>query len=95
MSRKYEVTYILDSTVGDEKVNSLVEKFSNTISGQGGAVQEVKPWGKRRFAYEMAGRNDGFYVTMKYEASPDATAELRRLLGLADEVLRSLFIREN
>ncbi len=95
MSRKYEVTYILDPTIGDEAVNGLVEKFSGTITSNGGEIQEVKPWGKRRFAYEMKSRNDGFYVTMKYSASPEATAELRRLLGLADEVLRSLFIREN
>lgn len=93
--RNYEVTYILDPTLGDDNVTGLMDKFKSNIANQGGEVAEVKSWGKRRLAYELAGRNEGIYVTMKFDADAAAQAELRRIMGLADEVLRTLFIRNN
>jgi small subunit ribosomal protein S6 len=93
--RKYEATYILDPNLGDEVVTGMVEKFSQSVVGQGGEVADVKNWGKRRLAYEIKGRGEGVYVTMRFDSETTVAAELRRQLGLADEVLRSLIVHLN
>lgn len=93
--RKYEATYILDPNLGDEVVTGTVEKFSQTVVGQGGEVADVRNGGKRRLAYEVKGRGEGIYVTMRFDSETDVAAELRRQLGLADEVLRSLIVQVN
>ena len=89
---KYEVTYILDTKIGEEASTALMEKFSTVVSDNKGEVRQVKPEGKRRFAYEMKGRREGLYVTMHFSADPDGMAELRRQMTLSDDVLRSLML---
>ncbi len=93
--REYEVTYILDPALGDDAVSGLIEKFSSNVSSSGGEVRDLKTWGKRRLTYELAGRLEGIYVTMRFQSDVDTAAELRRIMGLSDEVLRSMFVREN
>lgn len=89
---KYEVTYILDPALGDDAVNGMVEKFSQSVATNGGTIRDVKTWGKRRLAYELAGRLEGIYVTMRFDSESATAHELRRIMGLSDEVLRSLFV---
>ena len=93
--RKYEATYILDPSLGDEVVTGMVDKFQQTVTGQGGEVADVKNWGRRRLAYDVKGRGEGVYVTMRFDSQTDVAAELRRQLGLADEVLRSIIVHLN
>lgn len=88
----YEVTYILDTKLGDDASTAVMEKFSTVITDNKGEVRQVKPWGKRRFAYELQGRREGLYVTMQFDAPPDAIAEVRRQMSLTEEVLRSLIL---
>lgn len=90
--RNYEVTYILDTKLGDDASTALMEKFAAVINDSTGEVRQVKPWGKRRFAYELKGRREGLYVTMQFAAGPEAMAECRRQMNLSDDVLRSLFL---
>lgn len=92
---KYEVTYIVESSIGEEATSALLERFSESIKSSGGEVRQVKPWGKRRLAYELKGRREGLYVTMQFSATPDAMAETRRQMSLSDDVLRSLFVVTN
>ncbi len=92
---KYEVTYIIEANLGDEATGALMERFAEGVKTSGGEVRQVKPWGKRRFAYELKGRREGLYVTMQFSSSPDVMAELRRQMGLSEEVLRSLFLSLN
>ncbi len=93
--RKYEVTYILSPNLGDEVVTGLQEAYSQSVVQNGGKVIEVRSWGKRRFAYEIAGHKEGTYVTMRFDAEPETAMELRRQMSIADEVLRSLFVKLN
>ena len=93
--RKYEATYILDPNLGDEVVTGMLDKFSQSIVGQGGEVADVKNWGRRRLAYEVKGRGEGIYVSMRFDSETAAAAELRRQMGLSDEVLRSLIVHLN
>lgn len=89
---KYEVTYILETNLGDEATNALIEKVGENVTNTGGEVRQIKPWGKRRFAYELKGRREGLYVTMQFSATPDGLSEVRRQMSLTDDVLRSLFL---
>lgn len=93
--RNYEVTYILDTKLGDDGSTALMEKFAAVINDNSGEVKQVKPWGKRRFAYDLKGRREGLYVTMQFGAEPDTMAECRRQMDLSDDVLRSLFLVSN
>ena len=88
----YEVTYILDTKMGEDASTAIMEKFAATVNDNKGEVKQVKPWGKRRFAYDLKGRREGLYVTMQFDAEPDTMAEVRRQMGLSDDVLRSLIL---
>lgn len=91
----YEVTYIIDPTLTDDNIRRVIDKFTEQISKSGGTVVNVDTWGKRRLAYEIDGRQEGFYVSMKYDSDDAVSSELRRLMGLDEEIVRSLFIRLN
>lgn len=92
---KYEVTYIIEANLGDDATTAIMERFAETVKTTGGEVRQIKPWGKRRFAYELKGRREGMYVTMQFSSTPDSMAEIRRQMSLSDDVLRSLFINNN
>jgi small subunit ribosomal protein S6 len=93
--RNYECTYILDTRIGDDASTALMERFASVVNDNKGEVRQVKPWGKRRFAYELKGRREGQYVTMQFSAEPDTMSEVRRQMALSDEVLRSLILVNN
>lgn len=92
---KYEVTYIVESTLTEDVTTALIERFSESVKVGGGEVTQVKPWGKRRFAYDLKGRREGLYVTMQFSSSAEVMAEVRRQMSLSDDVLRSLFVVTN
>ena len=93
--RNYECTYILDTRIGDDASTAIMERFASVVNDNQGEVRQVKPWGKRRFAYDLKGRREGVYVTMQFAAEPDTMAELRRQMSLSDDVIRSLFLTSN
>lgn len=93
--RKYEVTYVIAPTLGDEQVPEVIERFSQQIQSQGGRVVNVSPWGKRRLAYEIGGHGEGYYVTMQFESTSEAADELARVMKLSDAVIRSLLVHCN
>lgn len=90
--RKYEITYILRPELGDEAIAELVEKYSQQVTEQGGTVVNVINAGKRTFAYEISGTTEGYYVTMRFDAESAVAEELRRVLTLSDDAIRSLVI---
>lgn len=93
--RKYEITYVLRPTLDDETVPQVVEKYHTQVTDQGGQVVNVNTWGKRRFAYELGGCMEGYYVTMRFDSDSVVAEELRRVMGLSDDVLRSLVVCVN
>jgi small subunit ribosomal protein S6 len=92
--RTYEATYILDPNLTEEDVPRLIEKFQTQVSDKGEIVT-VDNWGKRRLSYEIDGRKEGVYVTMRFKAESGVADELGRVLRLSDEVLRNLIVRLN
>ncbi|MBV8161468.1 MAG: 30S ribosomal protein S6 [Acidimicrobiia bacterium] len=91
--RPYEVMIILDAGLEEEATRSAIDRVTELIRSRGGVPGAVDRWGRRRFAYELKHRLEGYYVVLRAEAEPSVMAELDRSLFLADEVLRHKVIR--
>jgi small subunit ribosomal protein S6 len=91
--RPYEVMIILDAGLEEEAIRSAVDRATGLIESRGGNVGSVDRWGRRRFAYELKHKLEGYYVVLRAEAEPSVMSELDRALFLADEVLRHKVIR--
>jgi small subunit ribosomal protein S6 len=86
--RPYEVMIIFDADLEEETIRAAVDRFFQLIQSKGAEPGHVDYWGKRRFAYEIDHRTEGYYVVLQARAEPQAMQELHRVLSLADEVLR-------
>ena len=87
----YDTVFILDLSLGEEGVASVVEKFKSLIEANG-TVEKVDEWGKRRFAYPINDQNEGYYVLVEFESAPAFPAELDRVYRITDGIMRSLII---
>jgi small subunit ribosomal protein S6 len=93
--RPYEALYIVHPELTDEQITAIMEKYKGTIETQGGEVESVNKWDKRRLAYEVKGQMEGIYILMLFKSEPAASAELDRLLKIADDVIRHIIIRRD
>ena len=84
---------IFDADLEEETIRSSVESSIKLIESQGAVRGPLDVWGKRRFAYEIKHRWEGFYVVFQAKAEPAAMDELHRVLSLADEVIRHKVLR--
>jgi len=91
ISDKYEVVYIIDPSLSEEATASLVSKFTALAEANGSAV-EVEEWGKRKLAYEINFKHEGYYVLMSFTSEPSFPKELDRILGITDGIMRSMII---
>ena len=91
--RPYEVMIILDADLEEETIRAAVERWLQLIEGKGAQRGHVDWWGKRRLAYEINRKTDGFYVVFQAKSEPAAMEELHRVLSLADEVVRHKVLR--
>ena len=89
ISEKYEVMYIINPNVGEEGIAALVEKFKALIE-QNGTIEEMEEMGKRKLAYDINYISEGYYVLVKFTSAPAFPAELDRIFGLTEGILRSL-----
>ena len=91
--RPYEVMVIMDAGLEEDAIRGILDRVTKIVSDGGGKVGRVDRWGRRRFAYEVNHRAEGYYVLVEVNAQPPALAEVDRMLGLADEVVRHKVIR--
>ena len=89
----YELTVIMDPGIAEEDVPKTLEKVTALIVKNGGSVDEVDHWGRRKLAYPIAHRGDGNYVVMRLQLEPTETAELEASLNLSEDFLRHLLVR--
>ncbi|NLV50817.1 MAG: 30S ribosomal protein S6 [Clostridiales bacterium] len=85
----YEAMYIINATLGDEDIAAVVEKFKSLIEASG-TLKEMELMGKRRLAYPINDMPEGYYVLVKFTAAPDFPAELKRVFGITEGVIRAL-----
>ena len=91
--RPYEVMVILEPSLEESAVQAVINRSTEQLQNDGGTVNRVDKWGKRRFAYEIAKKQEGFYVLLDVTSEPAPMDELDRTLRLADDVLRHKIIR--
>ena len=86
---KYEVLYIIDADLGEEGINALVEKFKAMVEAEG-TLLDINLWGKRRLAYLVNDKPEGYYALMTFESKPDFPAEMERVMKITEGVMRCL-----
>jgi small subunit ribosomal protein S6 len=91
--RHYEVMVILDPTLEERTIAPSLETFLSVIKRDGGSVEKVDVWGRRRMAYEIEKHAEGIYAVLDLQANPAAVQELDRQLNLNESVLRTKVLR--
>ena len=89
----YESMFIVDVTGGEDAVKASVEKFVGLINANAETVVEVNEWGKRRLAYPINDKPEGYYVVATFKANPEFPAEFERLCHIDENILRSLVLK--
>lgn len=90
---RYELTYIIDTVLEENARKELIEKFTQLIVANGGEVEKVDEWGKRRLAYAIDYKTEGYYVLTTFKANPDVPREIERNLQISDSVIRYLVVK--
>jgi small subunit ribosomal protein S6 len=90
---QYELMVILDPEIDERTVAPSLDKFLNVVRNDGGTIDKVDVWGRRRLAYEINKKSEGIYAVVDFTANADATAELDRQLKLSEAVMRTKVLR--
>ena len=91
--RHYELMVILDPNLDERTVTPSLETFLNVVKADGGSVEKIEVWGRRRLSYEIAKHAEGIYAVLEVACEPATVAELDRQLGLNESVLRTKVLR--
>ena len=91
--RQYELMVILDPELDDRTVQPQLDKFLKVVTGDGGSVDTIDIWGRRRLAYEIKKKSEGIYAVVNFTAEPATAKELDRQLGLNESVMRTKLMR--
>jgi small subunit ribosomal protein S6 len=92
-TRAYEVVIIVDSSLDDQVIEGVVKRTVGTITAQGGSVGRIERWGRRKLAYPIAKKADGYYAILESSIVPATVAEVERQMHLSDEILRHKIIQ--
>ena len=90
--KAYELLLLLNPSLDEEGRDALLEKIQGLITADGGAVDKVDPWGKRKLAFEIDKLSEGDYALIDFHATPDSIAELDRVLHITDPVVRYMIV---
>jgi len=90
---QYEVMYVIDPALEDSARTELINRFSDLVAKNGGEVDRVDEWGKRRLAYAIQYKTEGYYVLMYIKAPAELPREIERNMQISDSVLRYLTVR--
>ena len=93
MTHQYELMVILDPEIDERTVAPSLDKFLNVIRNDGGTIDKVDIWGRRRLAYEINKKTEGIYAVVDFTATSEATQELDRQLKLSEAVMRTKVLR--
>jgi small subunit ribosomal protein S6 len=91
--RQYELMVILDPELDDRTVQPSLDKFLTVITKDGGTVDKVDIWGRRRLAYEIRKKAEGIYAVVNFTSEPATAKELDRQLGLNESIMRTKLLR--
>ena len=92
-AHQYELMVIINPEIDERQVPTTLDKFLAVITNDGGSIDNVDIWGKRRLAYEIQKKNEGIYAVVAFTATSAATQELDRQLGLNEQIMRTKVLR--
>ena len=90
VKRVYETTFIINASLDDHQIDSVIDKVKDLITKNGGEIREFVKWGRKRFSYPIKKKNNGFYVVIEFSAGGDLIAKLERHYFLDEHILRYL-----
>ena len=93
--RRYEMMVILDPQLDERAVAPSLDQFLGVVRSQGGSVEKVDVWGKRRLSYEINKHSEGIYALLDISCTPATVTELDRQLSLSESVLRTKVLRRD
>ncbi|MBM6699823.1 30S ribosomal protein S6 [Bifidobacterium pullorum subsp. saeculare] len=94
-AHKYELMFIADPELDERGLKKLTEPYLELVTKEGGQVDDPDYWGRRKLAYEIAGKTEGNYVVVTYSCEPAVSDELDRVLNLNESVLRTKILRKD
>ena len=89
----YETLFVIKPDLTEEATAAVVNKFTALIADNGGTVENVNVWGKRRLAYPIEKHVEGYYVLVNFKSEANLPLELNRVFGITDEILRNIVVR--
>jgi small subunit ribosomal protein S6 len=91
--KAYELLYFVDPAASEEMRAGAMKRIEVAITSNGGAIDSVEDWGKRKLAFEVDKLNEGDYTLINFHADPEEIAELDRVLRINDAVKRHMIVR--
>ena len=92
---KYEAMYIDTPEMEDEAIKGVIEKFSGIITANGGEIEKTDEWGRKKLAYPIDYKTEGYYVLVNFAAAPELPRELERNFRNDESILRYMVVRQN
>jgi len=93
VTHQYELMVILNPEIDERQVGANLEKFLKVITTDGGTIENIDIWGKRRLAYEIQKKTEGIYAVVNFTATAATTQELDRQLNLSEQIMRTKVLR--
>ncbi|MBR5231588.1 MAG: 30S ribosomal protein S6 [Clostridia bacterium] len=90
---KYELIYVIDTAMEETARNELIARFNGMIEQNGGKVEKVEEWGKRRLAYTINYTTEGYYVLVNFTANAELPREIERVMQINESILRYLTVK--
>ena len=92
IKNSYETLFVIDPDLTEEATRTMIEKFTKLISDNC-EIESVDEWGKRRLAYPINDKPEGYYVLVNFKSDPSLPSELERIFGITEGIMRSIVIR--
>ena len=89
----YETLFVIDPDLDEEATKATIQKFCDIITNNGGNIEKTDEWGKKKLAYPINFKNDGYYVLTTFKAEPSLPAELERNYKIAENIMRYIVVR--
>ena len=90
---KYEMLYILDTSLEDTAKEAIITKFEDLVKNNGGLIEKIDRWGVKKLQYPINYKTEGYYVLMTFEAPTTLVEELKRIARITDGVIRRLITK--
>ncbi len=92
-THQYELMVILNPEIDERQVAPSLDKFLKVITNDGGSIDNVDIWGRRRLAYEIQKKTEGIYAVVNFTSTSEAAQELDRQLKLNETIMRTKVLR--